>query len=173
MAWGLGRLAAVAAVCAAAAGVLAGVSGATDIGANDDTAKYETDGGATFYDQMAALGLRQSVLTVRFQPSEPALIPTQDALDTAVEKATAAGLKVVFAVYPYPPRELASGKGSPAAFADWLTGLARRYPQVRQYVVGNEPNQSAFLRPQFGRSGRGVSAATAGRYLAAAATPEL
>ncbi len=167
MAWGLGRLAAVAAVCAATAGVLALPSGATDIGANDDTAKYVTDGGANFYAEMAALGLRQSVLTVRFQPSVPALIPTQDALDLAVESATAAGLKVVFAVYPYPPRELASGQGSPATFANWLTALARRYPQVHQYVVGNEPNQAAFLRPQFGRTGRSVSAATAGRYLAA------
>jgi len=168
MAWGLGRLAAVAAACAAGIGVLAGPSGATDIGANDDTAKYETDGGATFYAEMATLGLRQSVLTVRFQPSEPALIPTQDALDMAVENAATAGLKVVFAVYPYPPRELASGQSSPTAFAAWLTALARRYPQVRQYVVGNEPNQAAFLRPQFGRTGRNVSAATAGQYLAAA-----
>jgi len=167
MAWGLGRLAAVAAVCAVAAGMPAGALGAADIGANDDTAKYETDGGTTFYAEMAALGLRQSVLTVRFQPSAPALIPTQDALDSAVQNATAAGLRVVFAVYPYPPRELASGVGSPQAFAVWLTALARRYPQVRQYVVGNEPNQAAFLRPQFGRTGRSVSAATAGEYLAA------
>src|SRR5262249_3956543 len=85
----------------------------------------------------------------------------------AVEKATTAGLKVIFAVYPYPPRELASGKSSPAAFAAWLTALAHRYPGVRQYVVGNEPNQGAFLRPQFGRTGRSVSAATAGQCLAA------
>ena len=167
MAKGLGRLSAVAAACAAAVGVLAGASGAADIGANDDTAKYETDGGAFFYKEMAGLGLRQTLLTVRFQPSEPALIPTQDALDEAVESATAAGLKIVFAVYPYPPRELASGMSSPDAFAAWLTALARRYPQVRQYIVGNEPNQAAFLRPQFGRNRRSVSAATAGRYLAA------
>lgn len=166
MAKGLGRLAAVAAACAATVGVLAGASDAADIGANDDTAKYENDGGVFLYKEMTGLGLRQTLLTVRFQPSEPALIPTQDALDGAVENATAAGLKIVFAVYPYPPRELASGISSPDAFAAWLTALARRYPQVRQYIVGNEPNQAAFLRPQFGRNGRSVSAATAGRYLA-------
>ncbi len=164
---GLGKLTALAVACTAVVGVLAGVSVAADVGANDDTAMYEADGGAAFYAEMAGLGLRQSVLTVRFQPSEPALIPNQDALDTAVGNATAAGLKVVFAVYPYPPRELASGLGSPEAFAGWLTTLTRRYPQVQQYVVGNEPNQAAFLRPQFARSGRSVSAATAGRYLAA------
>ena len=110
---------------------------------------------------------RESVLTVRFRPSDPTRIPNQDALDKAVENALAAGLKVVLAVYPYPPRELAAGIGSPSSFASWLTGLALRYPRIRQYVVSNEPNQAAFVRPQFGRSGRNVSAATAGRYLAA------
>ena len=164
---GPGRLTLLAVACAAAVGVLAGASGAADVGANDDTAKYEADGGAAFYAEMAGLGLRQSVLTVRFQPSEPALISNQDALDKAVENATGAGLKVVFAVYPYPPRELEVGISSPEAFASWLPTLAGRYPQVHQYVVGNEPNQAAFLRPQFGKSGRSVSAATAGGYLAA------
>ncbi len=106
----------MAAACAATVGVLAGPSGATDVGANDDTAKYVTDGGATFYAEMAALGLRQSVVTVRFQPSEPALIPTADALDSAVQNATAAGREVVLPVYPYPPGEPRSGQCSPDAF---------------------------------------------------------
>ena len=167
MGWGPGRLAALAAMGVVCAGMLAGVSQAAEIGANDDTAKYVADGGATFYGQMAALGLRQSVLSVRFRPSEPTRVPAQDAIDAAVEQARAAGLAVVFSVYPYPPRELAAGKGSPAAFASWLSALAVQYPQVRQYVVGNEPNQTAFVRPQFGSNRRNVSAATAGAYLAA------
>ena len=147
--------------------LLADATALAGVGANDDSAKFDKDGGAAFYAQMAALGLRESLLTVRFRPSEPSRIPDQDVLDSAVEQATAARLQVVFAVYPYPPRELAAGGATPASFAAWLTNLAERYPQVRQYVVGNEPNQAAFLRPQFGTSGRSVSAATAGRYLAA------
>jgi hypothetical protein len=90
---GLGRLTALAVACAAVAAVLVGASKAADVGANDDTAKYETDGGAAFYAEMNGLGLRQSLLTVRFQPSNPMLIPNQDALDKAVENATAAGLR--------------------------------------------------------------------------------
>ncbi len=164
---GLGRLAALAAAWAACAAVPA-LAPAADIGANDDGAEYEADGGASLYGQMAALGLRQTVITVRFQPSAPDAIPQQGALDEAVASALAAGLKVVFAVYPYPPRELEAGLGSPAAFAAWTAEVARRYPHVRQFVVGNEPNQPAFLRPQFGADTRNVSAATAGAYLAAA-----
>jgi hypothetical protein len=157
----------LATACAALVGAVAGVSSAADVGANDSTATFVADGGAAFYREMAALGLEQSVLTVRFRPSEPATIQNQDALDAAVEQATAAGLKVVLSAYPYPPRELAQGLGTPAAFASWLTLLAARYPQVRQYVIGNEPNQTAFVRPQFGKNKRNASAATAGAYLAA------
>ena len=167
MRWRTGRFATLATACAVGLAVPTGVSSAADIGANDSTATFVADGGATFYRQMAELGLRQSVLTVRFRPSEPVTIQSRDALDAAVEQATAAGLKVVFSAYPYPPRELAQGLSTPAAFASWLTLLATRYPQVRQYVVGNEPNQTAFVRPQFRRNKRNASAATAGAYLAA------
>jgi hypothetical protein len=167
MRWGMGRFAVVAGACAVCVGAVAGVSVAADVGANDSTATFVADGGATFYREMAALGLKQSVLTVRFHPAEPTAIQNQGALDAAVEQATAAGLKVVFSVYPYPPRELAQGLGTPAAFASWLRLLATRYPQVRQYVVGNEPNQTAFVRPQFRKNKRNASAATAGAYLAA------
>jgi hypothetical protein len=46
--------------------------------------------------------------------------------------------------------------------------VARRYPTVRQFVVGNEPNQPAFWRPQFRANGRNASAPKFGGYLAAA-----
>ena len=84
---GLGRLAALAAACAALAAMLAGVGVAADVGANDDTAKYEADGGARFYAEMAGVGLRESLLTVRFRPSDPTQIPDQDAIDSAVANA--------------------------------------------------------------------------------------
>ena len=46
--------------------------------------------------------------------------------------------------------------------------LASIYPQVRQFVIGNEPNQPAFWRPQFDAAGANVSAPSFGPYLAAA-----
>ena len=55
----------------------------------------------------------------------------------------------------------------PDAFGAWLAQLAQQYPQVRQFVVGNEPNQPAFWRPQFSRA-RQLSARTFGPFLAAA-----
>ncbi len=72
----------------------------------------------------------------------------------------------MFAAYPFPPREVADGLATPAAFGAWLTELAGRYPDVRGFVVGNEPNQPAFWRPQFARAAQ-VSAASFGPFLAA------
>jgi hypothetical protein len=159
---------ALAVLLAAAATTAVPVARAADVGANDDTGKFATDGGAAFYARMAELGLRQTVLTVRWQPSEPDAIQHAEFLDRSVPAAVEHGIAVVFAVYPYPPRELETGLATPAGFAAYLTRLAERYPQVRQYVVGNEPNQPAFWRPQLHRrTGSIVSAARFGRFLAA------
>ena len=141
---------------------------AADVGANDDSAKFEADGGAALYTRMAELGLEQTVIGVRFVPSDAMVVQGKEQLDRAIASATNAGLHVVLAVYPYPPRELEAGMGSPSLFASYVGVLASIYPQVRQFVIGNEPNQPAFWRPQFDVSGNNVSAPAFGPYLAAA-----
>jgi hypothetical protein len=120
------------------------------------------------YEQMRALGLRQVVIGVRFVPSDPMVIQGKEHLDAAVASAVAAGLRVVLAAYPYPPREIEAGLGSPTLFAGYVGALASIYPDVRQFVIGNEPNQPAFWRPQFDSTGGNVSAKAFGPYLAAA-----
>ena len=162
--WG-GRLCALAAGALCAVAVVSPAT-AADIGANDDTGKYAPDAGAAFYTQMASLGLRQAVVTVRWQPSDPLGLGERPLLDLTVAAARAAGLDVVFATYPYPPRELEAGLARPETFGAWLGELAHRYPQVRGFVVGNEPNQPAFWRPQFSKT-RQSSAAAFGPFLAA------
>lgn len=161
------RRSAVAAAVGLTALACAAVALGAEIGANDDTGKYAPDGGAVFYAQMAALGLRETVITTRYLPSEPGVIQDEALLDRTIPLALAAGLRVSLAVYPYPPREVEAGLATPAGFAAQLTALAERYPDVRRYVLMNEPNQPAFLRPQFDAAGNNVSAAVAGRFLAA------
>ena len=147
---------------------LAGPSSATvGFGANDDTGKYALVDRAVFFPQMAAAGLTQNVMTVRWKPSEPLSIPDKPELDLAVPIAVAAGIEVVFAVYPYPPSELELGGVSHVAFAAWLEVLARTYPQVTTYIIGNEPNLNTFWRPQGNARGRILAAAQFGRFLAA------
>jgi hypothetical protein len=38
---------------------------------------------------------------------------------------------------------------NPARFCAWAQTVATRYPQVRRFIIGNEPNQPRFWRPQF------------------------
>jgi hypothetical protein len=157
------------AASALTAALLTGATAASaaQIGANDDTAKYAEDGGAVLYGEMAALGLRRTVIGVRFKPSEPIVIQDKAQLDRIIPSALAAGLEVVLAVYPYPPKELEAGLGSPSLFGSYVGAVASVYPEVKQFVVGNEPNQPSFWRPQFaGRTN--ASAAAFGSYLAAA-----
>jgi hypothetical protein len=150
--------------------LLGGASAAVgaDIGANDDMAKYHDDRGAAMFSEMADLGLRRSVISVRFRPSEPTTIQDKRLLDEVIPNAVAAGLDVVLAVYPFPPRELEAGLGSASFFGSYVGALASLYPEVKQFVIGNEPNQPAFWRPQFNAAGANVSAAAFGGYLAAA-----
>ena len=84
----------------------ASIGGAADIGANDDSAKYAEDGGAAMYEEMSGLGLRQTVVGVRFVPSEPTVVQDKAALDRAIASAMGAGLSVVLAVYPFQAREV-------------------------------------------------------------------
>jgi hypothetical protein len=135
-----------------------------EFGSNDDTGKYS--GEAAFFAKMAGLGLKNNVMTVRWTPSQPMTIQDQAFLDVAIPQASANGINVILAVYPYPPRELEGGGVSPAAFGAYLAQIAATYPQVRSYIVGNEPNQPAFWRPQF-TAGRQASAAAFGPFLAA------
>ncbi len=153
-------------VAAGLAITVAGSAPGARIGANDDTGKWSGDQ-ATFFEKMADLKLEQSVMTTRWLPSDPLAIQDQDALDTAIPAAEKEGLKVVLVVYPYPPREVEDGTSQPADFAAWLTTVAERYPTVTQFVVMNEPNQPAFLRPQFASDRTNASAAVAGAFLAA------
>lgn len=158
----------VATALAVVALALSGIAEAADIGANDDTGKFAADGGSAFFEQMSGLGLRQTVMTVRFLPGQPDTIQGKEFLDKAVPAAVQRGLKVVFAVYPYPPSALRRTAAEVSAFGDYAALVARTYPEVQQFVVGNEPNQPAFWRPQFSRRGVVLSAPAFGRYLAAA-----
>ena len=76
----------LAVVMALVAALLTGasVAVAADVGANDDSAKFSDDGGAALYTRMSALGLRQTVIGVRFVPSEAMIIQDKRLLDRAI-----------------------------------------------------------------------------------------
>ena len=106
-------------------------------------------------------------MTVRWPPSAPTVIPDRGFLDRAVPAALAAGIEPVFAVYPYPPSEIEAGDARRPRSASGSRSRRRRYPDVKTYIVGNEPNLNTFWRAQGDGGGKILSGATFGPFLAA------
>jgi hypothetical protein len=153
----------------ATAGSAGGKAGATApiVGIADDAPKYADDGGTAIWAQLAELGMREARISVDFDPSEPRTIQEQGFLDRSISKAATAGVDVVFSVYPHLPRAFSTNTDARvAAFGAYLALLARTYPEVRKFIVLNEPNEGYFFAPQFQKR-RNVSAAVALKALAA------
>jgi hypothetical protein len=137
---------------AGAALVLAGTASADlQIGVVDDRAKGAD--GATFFSQMNDVGLTQVRVTVLWDPASPLTIPDQAALEQMLPFAQARGVKVLFALYPAKPLLAPKTPADVNAFAAFSAHLARTFPTVKEFIVGNEPNQTRFWQPQFDSGG--------------------
>jgi hypothetical protein len=141
-------------------------SAALGLGVVDDAPKASLDGGASFYALMADLGMTENRVTMLWDPSrDPA---GEDALLAAVlPSAQLRGTRIVIAVFPAKARGITSSPSAPAEFAAYLQHLARTHPYVKDYIVGNEPNQTRFWQPQFSAKGRGAACAAYQSLLAA------
>src|ERR687888_414517 len=140
-------------------GLAAIAHGAVRFGVTEDAGKYADDGGATFFPTLTDLGMTQNRITVFWDPAHPAEIQEKPFLDRSLPVAAANHIQIVFSVQPLHPTDVTSTPGGALAFAGYAADLARTYPQVKQFVIGNEPNQPRFWRPQFSASGRPVAAA--------------
>jgi hypothetical protein len=80
------------------------------------------------------------------------------ALGNVVKAADAQGMRVFVFVWHglsgATPRTVRARR----QFAAYAAALARSFPQIRDFVVGNEPNLNTFWMPQFGPGGRDAAA---------------
>lgn len=112
-------------------------------------------------------GVRAIVLSAVWTPPLRRPAPADLApLRGAVRAAAGAGIRPIVAVYSF------SGVTplTPAAraeFAAYAASIPRLLPQVRDVIVGNEPNTNLFWMPQFGPDGSDAAAAAYERLLAA------
>src|SRR5215210_5715047 len=152
---------------AAAAVVLTGNAAAElKLGVADDLG-FDADTSAWFFDSLGELGMSENRVSVPFDASSPTTIQNQAALDLYVPLATLRGVKVVFSVAPTKAKAITENPNAARLYADYLALLARTYP-VKDFIVGNEPNQPRFWQPQFDAAGQNVSAAAYYSMLAAA-----
>jgi hypothetical protein len=144
--------------CACVALTLGGAARATlAVGVTEDAGK--ADGGVAFFATLADVALTVNRVSVVWDPTRPDEIPGQPELQSWLPQAQTAGVRIIFAVSPARPKDLTSSPSAPAQFADYLQRVARAFPQVKDFVIGNEPNQPYFWQPQFDATGRPVSAA--------------
>jgi hypothetical protein len=144
-------------VCACAALVLAGAAqGGLAIGVSDDGGKANP---SAFFAALTDIGMSQNRVSITWDPAKPTQIAGQASIAAWLPMAQAAGVNVVFMVGPRAARDLTNSPSAPAAFAAFIGKVAKTFPQVKDYVIGNEPNQPYFWLPQYTAAGKPISAA--------------
>jgi hypothetical protein len=139
--------------------VLAGDASALDVGVVDDHG-VAPENAPWFFDSLADLGMRENRISIPWDPEAPTTIQRQQALEFYVPYASLRGIRVVFAVAPAKARSITADPTAAAQYAAFLQQLARTFPTVKDYVVGNEPNQPRFWQPQFGPRGEPLAPAS-------------
>jgi hypothetical protein len=142
------------------------VSPGIQFGVADDAGKYAADGGQAFFDQLTALGFTLNRMTVLWDPAHPDAVAEAPFLDRSIAQAALSGVGVTLAVRPARAAAVGTSAVRARGFAAFVAELAQRYPSVKTFVIGNEPNQPRFWQPQF-RKGRPVAALGYERLLAA------
>ena len=137
------------------------------VGAADNRPESSPEQAGRFYDTMAAVGLTENRLAVIWNSQQPTQIDRQEALDAAVELAAARGVRLTFSVFAKPANAISTNPTNGARFVAFLAQLARTYPTVKDFIVGNEPNKPLGWLPQFDSRNRAVACSSYSGLLAA------
>jgi hypothetical protein len=160
--------AALAAAAASAAVAAAAAAAAVQVGVAEDATKFAGDGGASLFPTMAGAGLTVDRVDVFWDERHPLRIAERPLLDRLLPVAAQAGVRIVVQVRTARARAFARQTALRVRqFAHYLGALARAYPQVSDFIVGNEPNQPRFFQPQFDARGAPVAPRVYERVLAA------
>ena len=148
------RAARLTLACALAALMLAPAAGADlSVGVADDHPKQSPEIAGRFYDTMKDVGLKENRITILWDSSRPTTISDRDAIAHAVDVAAADGIRVTLALYPERAKAITESSNGPGDFAAFAALVARAFPTVKDFIIGNEPNKSRFWQPQFNANG--------------------
>jgi hypothetical protein len=157
--------------------ILVGVSSAANasrlgpakfvVGATEDQPLGFDDGGAVIYDQMASHNLGAIRMSVDYEPSEPTTVQQQAQLERAIGAANEKGMLVLLSITPGHSTDVTSDPNGVKKFAAYTALVARAFPSVNDFIIGNEPNLGRFWFPTFNANGTIASAKTYEAALAA------
>lgn len=132
----------VARVATAGSGLLVGVA--------DDSMKWPGQS-VPFAGVARSLGLNAVRVTLRWQPGQ-STPSVQDDVQLQAALAGAGGARVVVAVYGN-ATDAPQDNTARAAYCSDVAGVLTTFPQVRDVVIWNEPNNQTFWQPQDGAAG--------------------
>ena len=119
------------------------------VGATEDQTLGFDDGGTVLYRQMTSHDLGVIRMSVDYEPSEPTTVQQQDQLERAVAAAEFEGLRVMLSIAPAHSADVTSDPNGTRKFAAYAALVARTFPVVTDFVIGNEPNLGNFWFPTF------------------------
>jgi hypothetical protein len=130
------------------------------VGAAEDSAKSLDPLKAKSRMDLAALAGAGAVrMTLTWSPGERS-VGGDDRL--VLRNASAAaqldGVRLLLSIYPRDWRTTPLTSRARGEFADYAASVARDFPAITDFVVGNEPNLNRFWMPQFGLGGSDVAA---------------
>jgi hypothetical protein len=139
------------------------IGAAEDAGRQPDSAVAEAQ-----MEKAAQTGFNTIRLTQMWTTGERMLNATdQAALENALKAARARDIRVILSIYPTGSSVTPTSAETRAQFAAFVSDIAQRFPDLDDFIVGNEPNINRFWMPQFGATGDDVAAAAYEQLLAA------
>ncbi|HEY2327248.1 MAG TPA: hypothetical protein VGH52_07165 [Gaiellaceae bacterium] len=98
------------------------------------------------------------------ETSPPAAQAT--ALTNAVNAAQFSGVRVILSIYPFGSSVTPLTDQARSDFAAFAVSIARQFPLVHDFIIGNEPNLNRFWLPQFAPDGSDAAASSYEQLLA-------
>ena len=140
----------LAALLALAALTGAGRAGADPLryGVADDWPKFHPCGDV-WWQSATDIGYQDFRMTVQWNETTPTEIPYQANIQAAIDCAKLTNLRPILAIYPQHPAAIGANAAAQAQFATFVSLVGQTFPDVRDIIVGNEPNVNRFWQPQY------------------------
>jgi hypothetical protein len=138
------------------------------IGASEELVKSDVLAQSQAQLELAtAAGLQLIRITGFWQPGQSAPPPALlKSLETTQKAASASGIELMLSVYPASNLQVPLDDTGRAQFASFVAGVARAFPEIRRFVIGNEPNLNFFWLPQYNADGTSAAPAAYSQLLA-------
>jgi hypothetical protein len=117
-------------------------------GVADDWPKFHPCGDI-WWTSVKDIAYQDVRMTVQWNEATPTVIPFQSNLKMAIDCAKLNNIRPILAIYPLHPSAIGSNAGVQAQFATFVSLVGQAFPDVKDFIVGNEPNVNRFWQPQY------------------------